>query len=90
MEVQKQTMQDKVEKKFMPLARWNWECLKATHKHISNDPYFKSLPQFNQTSALATVFIATNSLKDKLSARESAEKLTNISNATSERKVVNE
>ena len=79
MEVQKQTMQDKVEKKFMPLARWNWECLKATHKHISNDPYFKSLPQFNQTSALATVFIATNALKDKLSARESAEKLVEIS-----------
>ena len=41
MEIQKPTMQDKVEKKFMPLARWNWECLKATHKHISNDPYFK-------------------------------------------------
>jgi len=88
MEVQKQTMQDKVEKKFMPLARWNWECLKATHKHISNDPYFKSLPQFNQTSALATVFIATNSLKDKLSARESAEKLVEISKATEIKKAV--
>ena len=88
MEVQKQTMQDKVEKKFMPLARWNWECLKATHKHISNDPYFKSLPQFNQTSALATVFIATNSLKDKLSARESAEKLVEISNAAEIKKAV--
>jgi len=88
MEVQKPTMQDKVEKKFMPLARWNWECLKATHKHISNDPYFKSLPQFNQTSALATVFIATNSLKDKLSARESAEKLVEISNAAEIKKAV--
>jgi len=88
MEVQKPTMQDKVEKKFMPLARWNWECLKATHKHISNDPYFKSLPQFNQTSALATVFIATNSLKDKLSARESAEKLVEISKATEIKKAV--
>ena len=88
MEVQKPTMQDKVEKKFMPLARWNWECLKATHKHISNDPYFKSLPQFNQTSALATVFIATNSLKDKLSARESAEKLVEISKATEVKKAV--
>jgi len=88
MEVQKQTMQDKVEKKFMPLARWNWECLKATHKHISNDPYFKSLPQFNQTSALATVFIATNSLKDKLSARESAEKLVEISKSTEVKKAV--
>ena len=88
MEVQKPTIQDKVEKKFMPLARWNWECLKATHKHISNDPYFKSLPQFNQTSALATVFIATNSLKDKLSARESAEKLVEISNAAEIKKAV--
>ncbi len=88
MEIQKPTMQDKVEKKFMPLARWNWECLKATHKHISNDPYFKSLPQFNQTSALATVFIATNSLKDKLSARESAEKLVEISKATEIKKAV--
>ena len=88
MEVQKQTMQDKVEKKFMPLARWNWECLKATHKHISNDPYFKSLPQFNQTSALATVFIATNSLKDKLSARESAEKLVEISKSAEVKKAV--
>ena len=88
MEVQKPTMQDKVEKKFMPLARWNWECLKATHKHISNDPYFKSLPQFNQTSALATVFIATNSLKDKLSAKESAEKLVEISKATEIKKAV--
>ena len=88
MEIQKPTMQDKVEKKFMPLARWNWECLKATHKHISNDPYFKSLPQFNQTSALATVFIATNSLKDKLSAKESAEKLVEISKATEIKKAV--
>ena len=88
MEEQKPTMQDKVEKKFMPLASWNWECLKATHKHISNDPYFKSLPQFNQTSALATVFIATNSLKDKLSARESAEKLVEISKATEIKKAV--
>jgi len=88
MEVQKPTMQDKVEKKFMPLARWNWECLKATHKHISNDPYFKSLPQFNQTSALATVFIATNSLKDKLSARESAEKLVEISKSAEIKKAV--
>ena len=88
MEVQKPTMQDKVEKKFMPLARWMWECLKATHKHISNDPYFKSLPQFNQTSALATVFIATNSLKDKLSAKESAEKLVEISKATEIKKAV--
>ncbi len=88
MEEQKPTMQDKVEKKFMPLAKWNWECLKATHKHISNDPYFKSLPQFNQTSALATVFIATNSLKDKLSARESAEKLVEISKATEIKKAV--
>jgi len=88
MEEQKPTMQDKVEKKFMPLARWNWECLKATHKHISNDPYFKSLPQFNQTSALATVFIATNSLKDKLSARESAEKLVEISKETEIKKAV--
>ena len=79
MEIQKPTMQDKVEKKFMPLARWNWECLKATHKHISNDPYYKSLPPFNQTSALATVFIASNALKDKLTARESAEKLVEIS-----------
>ena len=88
MEIQKPTMQDKVEKKFMPLARWNWECLKATHKHISNDPYFKSLPQCNQTSALATVFIATNSLKDKLSARESAEKLVEISKSDEIRKAV--
>ena len=88
MEEQKPTMQDKVEKKFMPLAKWNWECLKSTHKHISNDPYFKSLPQFNQTSALATVFIATNSLKDKLSARESAEKLVEISKATEIKKAV--
>ena len=78
-QVAKAPMSVRVTEKVMPLTKWFAEQYYQTFELMSKDSRYKSLPPYNQTSCIATVLIATNDLKDKLTARESAEKLIEIS-----------
>tara|TARA_R100000781_G_scaffold27452_1_gene20418 strand:+ start:310 stop:540 length:231 start_codon:yes stop_codon:yes gene_type:complete len=56
----------------MGMTKWFTEQYFQTFEMISKDPRYKTLPQYNQTSMLATVIIATNAALDK--AREARTK----------------
>ena len=86
----KAPMKDRVTEKTMPLTKWFIEQYYQTYEACSKDPRYKQLPPFNQTSMLATVFIATNAALDKnrekksvkvgvLNAKDIAHKLDEIS-----------
>jgi len=87
----KAPMKDRVTEKTMPLTKWFIEQYYQTYEACSKDPRYKQLPPFNQTSMLATVFIATNAALDKnrekRDARSTAKKLENISNSEEHTKV---
>jgi len=76
-------MKDRVADKTMPLTKWFIEQYYQTYEACSKDPRYKQLPPFNQTSMLATVFIATNAALDKnrekRDAKSTAKKLEDIS-----------
>jgi len=76
-------MKDRVTEKTMPLTKWFIEQYYQTYEACSKDPRYKQLPPFNQTSMLATVFIATNAALDKnrekRDAKSTAKKLEDIS-----------
>ena len=81
----------RVAEKTMPLTKWFIEQYYQTYEACSKDPRYKQLPPFNQTSMLATVFIATNAALDKnrekRDAKKDAAKLEEISKtSTAERK----
>jgi len=73
----------RVTEKTMPLTKWFIEQYYQTYEACSKDPRYKQLPPFNQTSMLATVFIATNAALDKnrekRDAKSTAKKLEDIS-----------
>ena len=79
----KAPMKDRVAEKTMPLTKWFIEQYYQTYEACSIDPRYKQLPPFNQTSMLATVFIATNAALDKnrekRDAKSTAKKLEDIS-----------
>jgi hypothetical protein len=67
---------------------WFMEQYFQTYEMVSKDPRYKQLPQFNQTSMLATVFIATNAALDKIrDAKQVAKKLEEISESEKNTKV---
>ena len=79
----KAPMNVRVAEKTMPLTKWFIEQYYQTYEACSKDPRYKQLPPFNQTSMLATVFIATNAALDKnrekRDAKSTAKKLEDIS-----------
>ena len=82
-QVQKQTvkapMSERVTEKVMPLTKWFAEQYYQTVELMHSDPRFKNLPNYNQTSCIATVMIAVNGALDGDRARKRAEKLIEIS-----------
>ncbi len=76
----KAPMKDRVADKTMPLTKWFIEQYYQTYEACSKDPRYKQLPPFNQTSMLATVFIATNAALDKnRDAKQVAKRLEELS-----------
>ena len=76
----KAPMKDRVTEKTMPLTKWFIEQYYQTYEACSKDPRYKQLPPFNQTSMLATVFIATNAALDKnRDAKQVAKRLEELS-----------
>ena len=83
-------IKDRVEKQVMPMTKWFAEQYFQTVELMQKDPRFKTLPNYNQTSCVATVIIATNNALDKVrSARDKAEALEDISSAIKTDEVVN-
>ena len=80
---QKQTakapMSERVTEKVMPLTKWFAEQYFQTVELMHSDPRFKNLPNYNQTSCIATVMIATNGALDGDRAKKRAERLIEIS-----------
>tara|TARA_R100000742_G_C4262958_1_gene80799 strand:- start:122 stop:421 length:300 start_codon:yes stop_codon:yes gene_type:complete len=68
----KAPISERVKEKTMGMTKWFTEQYFQTFEMISKDPRYKTLPQYNQTSMLATVIIATNAALDK--AREARTK----------------
>ena len=83
-QVQKQTvkapMSERVTEKVIPLTKWFAEQYYQTVELMHLDPRFKNLPNYNQTSCIATVMIATNGALDSDRAKKRAEKMIEISN----------
>jgi|TARA_R100001510_G_C7613086_1_gene176021 hypothetical protein len=83
-------IKDRVEKQVMPMTKWFAEQYYQTVELMQKDPRFKTLPNYNQTSCVATVIIATNNALDKVrSARDKAEALEDISSTIKTDEVVN-
>ena len=83
-------IKDRVEKQVMPMTKWFAEQYFQTVELTQKDPRFKTLPNYNQTSCVATVIIATNNALDKVrSARDKAEALEDISSTIKTDEVVN-
>tara|TARA_Y100001963_G_scaffold85352_1_gene118052 strand:+ start:401 stop:649 length:249 start_codon:yes stop_codon:yes gene_type:complete len=81
-------MKDRVTEKTMPLTKWFIEQYYQTYEACSKDPRYKQLPPFNQTSMLATVFIATNAALDKnRDAKQVAKRLEELSQSEKINKV---
>ena len=68
----KAPMSERVKEKTMGMTTWFIEQYFQTYAKMVADPRYKTLPQYNQTSMLATVMIATNAALDK--AREARTK----------------
>tara|TARA_R100001594_G_scaffold147817_1_gene201553 strand:- start:725 stop:1012 length:288 start_codon:yes stop_codon:yes gene_type:complete len=84
----KAPMKDRVTEKTMPLTKWFIEQYYQTYEACSKDPRYKQLPPFNQTSMLATVFIATNAALDKnRDAKQVAKRLEELSQSEKINKV---
>ena len=83
-QVQKQTvkapMRERVTEKVIPLTKWFAEQYYQTVELMHSDPRFKNLPNYNQTSCIATVMIATNAALDSDRVKKRAEKMIEISN----------
>lgn len=83
-------IKDRVEKQVMPMTKWFAEQYFQTVELMQKDPRFKTLPNYNQTSCVATVIIATNNALDKVrSARDKAEALEDISSTIKTDEVIN-
>ena len=83
-------IKDRVEKQVMPMTKWFAEQYFQTVELMQKDPRFKTLPNYNQTSCVATVIIANNNALDKVrSARDKAEALEDISSTIKTDEVVN-
>ena len=83
-------IKERVEKQVMPMTKWFAEQYFQTVELMQKDPRFKTLPNYNQTSCVATVIIATNNALDKVrSARDKAEALEDISSTIKTDEVVN-
>ena len=82
-QVQKQTvkapMSERVTEKVIPLTKWFAEQYYQTVELMHSDPRFKNLPNYNQTSCIATVMIATNNALDSDRTKKRAEKMIEIS-----------
>ena len=84
----KLSLADRVEKK-MPLAKWIHELYYQNAELFMSDKRYKTLPQFLQTSGISSTFIALKEALDKSrDARETAEKLVEVSNTKSTKKKV--
>jgi len=84
----KLSLADRVEKK-MPLAKWIHELYYQNAELFMNDKRYKTLPQFLQTSGISSTFIALKEALDKSrDARDTAEKLVEVSNTKSTKKKV--
>jgi len=84
----KLSLADRVEKK-MPLAKWIHELYYQNAELFMSDKRYKSLPQFLQTSGISSTFIALKEALDKSrDARETADKLVEVSNTKSTKKKV--
>ena len=84
----KPSQKNRVAEKTGGMTRWFMEQYFQTYEMVSKDPRYKQLPQFNQTSMLATVFIATNAALDKIrDAKQVAKKLEEISESEKNTKV---
>ena len=78
----KPPFKEKVADKTGGMTRWFTEQYFQTYGIISQDPRYKTLPPYNQTSCIATVMIATNAALDKIrDAKKVAAKLEEISKA---------
>ena len=80
-ETKKLPVAERVGKK-MGMARYMSELYFQCAAMVMKDPRHKSLPQYTQTSAITTVFIATKEALDKVrekNAAETAEILENMS-----------
>ena len=84
----KLSLADRVKKK-MPLAKWIHELYYQNAEEFMSDKRYKSLPQFLQTSGISSTFIALKEALDKSrDARETADKLVEVSNTKSNKKKV--
>jgi hypothetical protein len=84
----KLSLADRVEKK-MPLAKWIHELYYQNAELFMSDKRYKTLPQFLQTSGISSTFIALKEALDKSrDARDTAEKLVEVSNTKSTKKKV--
>lgn len=84
----KLSLADRVEKK-MPLAKWIHELYYQNAELFMSDKRYKTLPQFLQTSGISSTFIALKEALDKSrDARDTAEKLVEVSNNKSTKKKV--
>lgn len=87
----KLSLADRVEKK-MPLAKWIHELYYQNAELFMSDKRYKTLPQFLQTSGISSTFIALKEALDKSrdirDAKETAEKLVEVSNTKSTKKKV--
>lgn len=84
----KLSLADRVEKK-MPLAKWIHELYYQNAELFMSDKRYKSLPQFLQTSGISSTFIALKEALDKSrDARETADKLVEVSNTKSTKKKI--
>ena len=80
-EIKKLPVAERVEKK-MGMAKYMCELYFQCAAMVMKDQRHKSLPQYTQTSAITTVFIATKEALDKVrekNAAETAEILENMS-----------